>query len=45
MRLKREAQTWDSSIAKEKPEEVSGLLDEAEHFVAYRPPRQPISVD
>jgi predicted DNA binding CopG/RHH family protein len=43
-RLKREAQTWDSSIAKEKPEEFSRLLDSAEPFVAHRPPRQPVSV-
>jgi predicted DNA binding CopG/RHH family protein len=42
--LNREAHTWDSSLAKEKPEEVSGLLDKAELFVARRPPRQPVSV-
>src|SRR4030042_1912774 len=44
MGLKREAQAWDSSIAKEKPEKVSQLLDKAEIFVAHRPPRQPVSV-
>ncbi len=44
MGLKKEAQAWDSSIAKEKPEEVSRLLDKAEFFVAHRPPRQPVSV-
>jgi len=44
MGLKKEAQAWDSSIAKEKPEEVSGLLDKAQFFVARRPPRQPVSV-
>jgi predicted DNA binding CopG/RHH family protein len=44
MRLKREAHAWDSSIAKEKPEEISGLLDKAQLFVARRPPRQPVSV-
>lgn len=44
MKLKREGQTWDASIVKEKPEEVSRLLDDAETFVAHRPPRQPVSV-
>jgi predicted DNA binding CopG/RHH family protein len=44
MRLKREAHAWDSPIAKEKPEEISGLLDKAQLFVARRPPRQPVSV-
>lgn len=44
MKLKREAQEWDYSIDKEKPEEVSGLLDKAEFFIAHRPPRQPVSV-
>jgi predicted DNA binding CopG/RHH family protein len=44
MALKKEANAWDSSIAKEKPEEVSRLLDKAEFFVAHRPPRQPVSV-
>ena len=43
-RLKGEAKAWDSSIAKEKSEEVSVLLDSAETFVAHRPPRQPVSV-
>jgi predicted DNA binding CopG/RHH family protein len=42
--LKREALAWDSSIAKEKSEEVSGLLGKAQLFVARRPPRQPVSV-
>ncbi len=42
--LKREACAWDSSIAKEKPEEVSGLLGKAQLFAARRPPRQPVSV-
>ena len=44
MGLKKEAQAWDSSIAKEKPEEVSYLIERADFFVAYRPPRQPVSV-
>jgi predicted DNA binding CopG/RHH family protein len=44
MKLKREAQKWDYSIDKEKPEEVSGLLGKAEFFIAHRPPRQPVSV-
>ncbi|HSB05142.1 MAG TPA: hypothetical protein VLK23_08080 [Thermodesulfobacteriota bacterium] len=44
MALKREASAWDSSIAQERPEEASRLLDQAEFFVAHRPPRQPVSV-
>jgi len=42
--LKKEARAWDLSVAKEKPEAVSGLLNEAQLFVARRPPRQPVSV-
>ena len=42
--LKKEARAWDLSIAKEKPETVSGLLNEAQLFVARRPPRQPVSI-
>jgi len=38
-RLKNEAHTWDSCIAKEKPKEVSKLLDKSQLFVARRPPR------
>ncbi len=44
MGLKSEARAWDSSIMKEKPEEVSGLLGKTQLFVARRPPRQPVSV-
>ena len=44
IKLKKEAQVWDSSAGREKPEEVSLLLDEAELFVARRPPRQSVSV-
>ncbi len=44
MGLKREAQAWDSSIAKERPEEVRRLLDKTEIFIAHRPPKQPVSV-
>ena len=43
-KLKKEAHTWDSSISQEKPEEVSKLIEKADLFVAYRPPRQPVSV-
>ncbi|MBM4341014.1 MAG: hypothetical protein FJ110_15895 [Deltaproteobacteria bacterium] len=43
-KLKTEAKKWDSSIAQEKPEEVSRLIEKADLFVAYRPPRQPVSV-
>jgi predicted DNA binding CopG/RHH family protein len=42
--LKKEANAWDSSIAQERPEEASRLLDQAKLFVAHRPPRQPVSV-
>lgn len=44
MGLKKEAKAWDSSISKEKFEEVFRLLDKAQLFVASRPPRQPVSV-
>jgi predicted DNA binding CopG/RHH family protein len=43
-KLKKEAQAWDFSITKERPEEVSKLIEKADLFVAYRPPRQPVSV-
>ena len=43
-KLKSEAKVWDSSISQEKPEEVSKLIERADLFVAYRPPRQPVSV-
>jgi len=43
-RLKSEAKAWDASISQEKPEEVSRLIDKADLFIAYRPPRQPVSV-
>lgn len=39
MKLKSEAKAWDSSISQEKPEEVSRLIEKADLFVAYRPPR------
>lgn len=43
-KLKSEAKVWDSSVSQEKPEEVSRLMAKADLFVAYRPPRQPVSV-
>jgi predicted DNA binding CopG/RHH family protein len=43
-KLKGEAKAWDSSISEEKPEEVTKLIERADLFVAYRPPRQPVSV-
>ena len=43
-KLKGEGRAWDSSIAKERPEEVSRLLEKADLFIAFRPPRQPVSV-
>ena len=43
-KLKSEAKAWDASISQEKLEEVSKLMEKADLFVAYRPPRQPVSV-
>ncbi len=43
-RLKKEAYAWDASIAAEAPQKVRGLLDQAEPFIATRPPRQPVSL-
>jgi len=43
-KLKSEAKAWDSLISQEKPEEVPKLIEKADLFVAYRPPRQPVSV-
>ena len=43
-KLKSEAKAWDSSISQEKPEQVAKLIEEADLFVASRPPRQPVSV-
>jgi predicted DNA binding CopG/RHH family protein len=43
-KLKSEAKLWDASIPQEKPEEVAKLIEKADLFVAYRPPRQPVSV-
>ena len=42
--LKKEAESWDRFIVKEKPEKVQELLEEAEQFIAHRPPRQPVSI-
>jgi len=43
-RLKRESETWDTSIAHENPQKVEELLEKAELFVANRPPKQPVSL-
>jgi len=43
-KLKSEAKLWDASIPQEKPEEVAKLIEKADLFVAYRPPRQPVSI-
>ncbi len=43
-RLKKEAYAWDTSIAAEAPEKVREHLDQAEPFIATRPPRQPVSL-
>ena len=42
--LNKEARQWEKEIAEEKPEQTARLLEEAEPFVAHRPPRQPISL-
>ena len=42
--LNKEARQWDMEIAEEKPEVTARLLDEADPFVAHRPPRQPVSL-
>ncbi|MCI0415952.1 hypothetical protein L0222_24520 [bacterium] len=42
--LKREAESWDRSMVKEQPENIQKLLEKAEPFIAYRPPRQPVSI-
>lgn len=41
---KKEARYWNKEIAEEKPETIARLLEEAEPFVAQRPPRQPVSL-
>ena len=42
--LKKEAKEWDRTIAKESPEHVQKMLDQAESFQIPRPPRQPVSI-
>ncbi len=42
--FKKEAESWDRSIGREKPENVQELLEEAKPFIANRPPRQPVSI-
>lgn len=43
-RLKKEAHAWDASIAAQTPQKVRDLLDQAEPWVAARPPREPVSL-
>lgn len=43
-RLRAEGREWDASVAKEKPEKVVELLNEAEFFSARRPNRKPVSL-
>jgi len=42
--LNKEARQWEKEIAEEKPEQTARLLEEAEPFVAHRPPWQPVSL-
>lgn len=43
-KLFKEAQAWDSLIAKETPEELNHLMEQAEPFSAQRPVKQPVSL-
>jgi hypothetical protein len=43
-RLRKEAVSWDTSIAHEDPQKAEELLEKAELFVADRLPRQPVSL-
>jgi hypothetical protein len=43
-KLMKEAQAWDSLIAKETPEELNHLMEQAEPFIAQRPVKQPVSL-
>jgi predicted DNA binding CopG/RHH family protein len=43
-RLKKESREWDAAIAGETPEETEALIEQAQPFVASRPPRRPVSV-
>ena len=42
--LNQEARQWEKEIAEEKPEQTARLIEDAEPFVAHRPPRQPVSL-
>jgi len=43
-RLNKEAHDWDASIAAESTAVAAQLIERAQPFEAYRPPRQPISL-
>lgn len=42
--LKKEAIQWDTAISGESPEQIQGLLNDAEPFKVPRPARQPVSL-
>ena len=42
--LKKEAIQWDTTISEESPEQIQGLLNDAEPFKVSRPARQPVSL-
>ena len=42
--LKQEAARWEKAISRETPEQIQGLLNDAEPFQVPRPPRQPVSL-
>jgi hypothetical protein len=42
--LIKEAQHWDSLVAKETPEQLTQLMEQAEPFIAQRAAKQPVSL-
>ncbi|NCP08325.1 MAG: hypothetical protein COX16_01800 [Deltaproteobacteria bacterium CG23_combo_of_CG06-09_8_20_14_all_51_20] len=42
--LKKEAVRWEKEILRETPDQIQGLLNDAEPFQVPRPPRQPVSL-
>ncbi|MCP4665680.1 MAG: hypothetical protein GY849_04860 [Deltaproteobacteria bacterium] len=43
-KMRKEAQEWDTAIARESVEDVQKQLSEADLFKAKRPARQPVSL-
>ena len=40
--LKKEGAKWDASIGRESSKQTASLMDDADVFVARRPPRKPV---